>query len=242
LYDTPIDIVVENLFVGNVTKVTVTVPVNATGDITIVIDGITLTNSTTDGVAVFHVEGLTAGNKTVTAKYFADAIYAFNSTTKDFTISKLQSSVKVTTFDISVSDDAIINIVGPSDFNGIVTVTISGVGYYANMIDGKCQLIVGMWVDGTYDIVVTLEENDKYLSSFNDSAKLNVSKVKSELTVSFDNITVGENVVFNVTVSDFGNLTITIGDKTTVVGVKAGANTIVIPDIGVGVHDVAVVY
>ena len=113
--------------------------------------------------AVFHVAGLIAGNKTVTAKYFADAMYAFNATGKDFTISKLQSSVEVTTSDINVSDVASISIVGPNDFNGTAVVEIAGATYAVELINGKGVLPVEKLANGTYGIIVTLEENDKYL-------------------------------------------------------------------------------
>lgn len=107
---TPISIEVNDTVVGNVTKVIVTVPENVTKVVTIEIDGQILTNTSVGGKAVFHITGLTAGDKTITATYAGDNKYLFNSTTRTFVVSKLASFVNVTTKDIDVDDTAVINI------------------------------------------------------------------------------------------------------------------------------------
>jgi predicted nucleic acid-binding Zn-ribbon protein len=250
LYDTPITISVENTNVGDVTKFTVTVPQNATGDVTIRIDGLTVTNSTNGGVAVFYVAGLTAGNKTVTAFYAADEMYAFNATAKDFNITKLgpeaygnASLVNVSAEDIYVGQTARIDITAPSDYNGTAVVNVGGVNYTATINNGVGFVEIAKLANGTYNITVTLAENDKYYSYVNDTVGFKVSKRDSEVTVGFNNITVGEYVAFEITVSDFGNVTIAIGNlEPVVVGVKAGANTIYVPDVPVGEYDVIVTY
>ena len=249
LYDTPIDIQVDNIHVGDVAEIVVTIPFNATGDITIHIDGRTITNSTNDGVAVFYVAGLTAGNKTVTAVYEADAIYAFNSTTKDFNVTKLgpeaygdASLVNVTVEDIKVGDIARVNITAPSDYNGSAVVTVGGVNYTATITNGAGFVEIAKLANNTYDVIVTLAENDKYFSYVNDTESFTVSKRDSQVIASFDNITVGEYVKFTITVSDFGNVTIAIGETKVVAGVKAGENVIYVPNIGVGTYDVEVTY
>lgn len=76
--------------------------------------------------------------------------------------------------------------------------------------------------NGTYTINVTLPENDKYLTSYNDTESFKVSKLNSTLVVTYANITVGENAVFEITIPDdaYGTVTITIGDNVTNVAVK----------------------
>ena len=85
---TPISIEVKDSYVGNFTRVVVSVPANVTNNVTIEIDGENYTAKADDGIAIFDIEGLTAGDKTVTATYVGDDEYLFNSTTKQFNVFK----------------------------------------------------------------------------------------------------------------------------------------------------------
>ena len=60
----------------------------------------------------------------------------------------------------------------------------------------------------------------------------------------FANITVGENAVLNITIpaDAYGNVTIKVANKTIIVAVYGGLNTVVIPELPVGVHEINVTY
>ena len=244
----PIDIEVNDTVVGNTTKVIVTVPVDADYNITLEIDGkVYKPVSVAAGRAVFEVAGLTAGNKTVTAVYAGDNKYLYNATTENFTVSKVKSAINGSLIDVDVDDAYVgqivrINVTGPSDFNGTVVVEVGGVEYYINMTNGIGFVDVAKLANNTYRVNATLLENDKYETSFNDTETFTVSKWNSTLKVEFNNITLGQNAEFNITVSDYGNVTITIGANTTTVAVKAGLNKVIIPNLKVGTYDVVVKY
>ena len=244
-HPTPMSIEVNATVVGNVTKVIVSVPENVTGNVTVEIDGKTYSVKPVDGKAVFEIEGLTAGNKTVVASYAGDDSYLANSTTAQFKVDKVASSVNVTGDVIKVDETATIVIAGPSDYNGTAVVTIDGKDYNVNVTNGAGQLKVDGLANGTYDVKVTLLENDKYLSSSNDTAKVIVNKVEdAEVTASADDITVGDPAVIKVTVPEdaTGNVTVTIGNITRTVPIKGGENEIIVPGVPVGDHEVKVTY
>ena len=244
-HPTPMSIEVNATVVGNVTKVIVSVPENVTGNVTVEIDGKTYSVKPVDGKAVFEIEGLTAGNKTVVASYAGDDSYLANSTTAQFKVDKVASSVNVTGDVIKVDETATIVIEGPSDYNGTAVVTIDGKDYSVNVTNGAGQLKVDGLANGTYDVKVTLLENDKYLSSSNGTAKVLVNKVAdAEITASADNITVGDPAVIKVTVPEdaTGNVTVTIGNITRTVPITGGENEIIVPDVHVGEHEVQVTY
>lgn len=67
--------------------ITVTVPKDATGNVTIEIDGKIYTANVQNGVATFNVKGLEAGGKTVVARYLGDD-YLENYTTAKFTVKR----------------------------------------------------------------------------------------------------------------------------------------------------------
>ena len=242
---TPIIIEVNNTVVGNVTRIVVTVPENVTDIVTIEIDGKKYNKTAVDGKAVFEIEGLTAGVKTVVATYAGDDSYLSNGTTEQFNVTKRASNVNVTGDEIKVGEDAIIKITGPSGYDGIALVDIAGVKYFVNLTGGAGQLSVTGLTNGTHDVKVTYLENGMYLSSNNNSAKVIVTKVAgADVDVTVGNITEGEPAIVKVTVPEdaTGNVTVTIGNITKTYPVSGGENEIPIFDVPKGEHNVTVTY
>ena len=247
-YDSPIGVSETNIKVSDKEHIEVTIPENATGRITIEVNGRVYNPiSFNKGVAVFEIYNLTAGDKTFVVKYFGDENYTENTTSGKFSVTKYNSTVNVTTKDIKVGETVRINITGPRDYNGTAKVTINGTTYSVDLINGVGFVEVAKLANGTYSINVTYMENDKYLSSYNDTAVLNVSKWDKDSFVfnaTVANITVGEPAVVNVTLpaDATGNVTITIGNITKTVAILGGNNSIAIVGVPVGEHNVTVVY
>ena len=243
---TPIDIEVNGTVVGNITRIIVTVPANVTHNVTIEIDGVKYNKTVgNDGKAIFEIYGLTAGNKTVTAIYYVDDEYLFNSTTKQFEVNKLESSVNVTGAEITAGQKAVINITGPSDYNGTAVVVVNGTRYSVVITNGRGQVNVTGLANGTHIVNVTLLENNKYKLSNNDSARIIVSKIENtSINASVENITYGEPAVVNVTLPGdaTGNVTVVIGNITKTVPIAGGENEIIITGVPVGEHNVTITY
>ena len=218
LYDTPISINVTDILVGDVAKVTVTLPTD--GDVTIEINGVRYTNATNNGVAVFNVKDLIHGVKTVVATFAGNSKYAFNSTTANFTVSKRESSISVNVSDIKAGEKA--------------EVVISNV-------PSVSALIVKA---GEYDVVVTYLGDEKYLESAN-STKFTAAKAVTNATIIVSNATVGGNSTVRVILPDDaqGNITVAIDNQTVVtVPAHGGENVITVPATGEGEHTVNVTY
>ena len=244
-YDTPMSIEVANSTVGNVTTVIVNVPKDVKGNVTVAIDGKTYSVKPVDGKAVFEIEGLIAGNKTVAASYAGDDWFVANSTVAHFKVDKVASSVNVTGDVINVGENATIIVTGPKDYNGTAVVNVDGKNYTVSISNGTGQIEVSGLANGTYDVKVTLLETDKYLGSDNDTAKVLVNKVESFVTVNVDNITVGDVAVVNITVpaDATGNVTVEIvGVGTYTVPVAGGAGVWVVKDLKVDDYTVKVTY
>ena len=248
-YVTPISVVGQDAVVGGKAIITVTVPKGVLNNVTIEIDGkkYNMTVNPTTGVAVFEIYNLTAGNKTVTAIYGGDTWYEANASTDQFEVSKLSSFVNVTTKDINVGEVARINVTGPKDFNGTAKVTINGTTYSVELINGVGHVNVTKLGNGTYHIYVTYVENDKYLSSSNNTEVLIVSKLgKGSFTfnATVANITVGQPAVVNVTLpaDATGNVTVKIGNITKTFGITGGNNSFIVIGVPVGEHNVTVIY
>ena len=131
---TPISINVDNIKVGDKAVITVTVLKDVANNVTIEIDGVKYnkTVDATTGKAVFEVQLLSNGTRTVVATYAGDDKYVFNSTTKDFTVSKRISQVNVTATGNSVGDNATISVEIPANATGYVIVNVNGTNYTIN--------------------------------------------------------------------------------------------------------------
>ena len=228
---TPISVTVEDSKVGDKSTVKVTVPKDATGNVTVTIDGKSYTAPIKDGVAVIEIDNLTAGNKSVTVEYAGDSTYDANYTIDNFTVSKVDSDVKL---DITVDgDNVIIDVSAPVDATGQVLVDVDGVGYYVNITDGKGQLILPDVAGGNHEVTATYPGDDKYGPSDVVKSSFEISDVPSSVDVKVDNITYGEDAVIEVTGPEdaTGNVTVTIDGKNYTAEMSNGKATVIVPGL-----------
>ena len=241
-HDTPISVSVDDITVGDNATVTVSVPDDANGNVTIEIDGKEYTAPIKDGKAVFTIDNLAAGNKTIAVKYSGDENYVANSTTASMTVSK--DTPKVTVDVTTDGDDIIIDVTAPDDVTDPVLVDVNGVGYYVNITDGKGRLVLPDMAGGDYEITARYPGDDKYSESDSVSASAKITDIPSTVTVKVDDITYGDNAVVEVTVPEdaTGTVTVTIDGKTYTANVTAGKALIVVPDLKAGDYPVDVSY
>ena len=239
-----INVDVDDIDVGDVALINVTLPANATGNVTIEINGKEYKpESFIDGVAKFKVENLTHGNKTVAVTYSGDDNYTANSTTAQFTVSKVTPQITINVTDINVGDKVLIEVTAPVDVTNPVLVDVGGVGYYVNITGGKGELYVSNLAHGDYNATARYPGDEKYLSAEN-ATGFKVSKVPSSVNVSVENITFGENAVINVETPDdlLGNVTVSVDGKNYTVPVSGGKGILVVPGLSVGPHSVDVIF
>ena len=242
-YPTPISVEVEDINVGDTAVITVTVPNDAEGTVTIEINGKQYSANVADGKAVFHVDGLKEGEKTVAVKFDNSDCYEWNSTTVQFKVSKVPSTIKATEKDITVGNDEVITVTVPKDATGQVLVDIDGVGYYGDIINGKAKVIIPKLPAGKYTAKVSYDGDDKYLPS-ETTVKFTVNKAKAPVSATGDIVVVGEDadVVVKLPNDATGTVTITVAGKTYTAPVINGAARFSIPGLSEGDHKVNVHY
>ena len=242
--ETPISVNVTNIKVGDVETIIVSVPSDATGDITISIDGKPYTEAIVNGNATFTISGLTAGNKTVAVNYLGDTKYGANFTSANFTVSKRESYVNVDVEATNVGSPVTISVEIPENATGIVIVNVDGTNYTVQTINGKGSLAITGVGNTTHTVKVTYLGDDQYFNSTN-STTYGLKKLASEVTVKVDNIYAGEIAVVEITVTNgaTGNVTIKIGDEyQDTVGVTSGKITVNVPGLKAGDKTVEVTY
>ena len=239
---TPISVSVDDTTVGDKATIKVTVPEDATGNVTVTIDGKEYTAPIENGTATFEIANLTAGAKTATVKYSGDGSYAENYTTADFNVDKVTAQVKM---DITVDGDSVtVNVEAPEDATGQVLVDVDGVGYYVNLTDGKGQLILPNMAGGNHEVVATYPGDEKYDSSAANCSSVEISDIPSDVSVKADNITYGDKAVIEVTLPKdaTGTVTVTVDGKDYTVNVTDGKATVIVPDLKAGNYTADAVY
>jgi hypothetical protein len=243
-YYTPISVTAHDIYVGDTEVVVVTVPEDATGIITIEINAIEYSAPVKDGKAVFNVDGLAFGNKTVAVKYSGDDKYRDNYTTGQFEVIRRPTTISGTAQDIPVGyDETITAKVLPEDATGRVLFDVDGVGYYANIVNGVAELTIEDLPNGVYDAKLTYEGDDKYLPCTT-TVKFTVYKVKAPIEASGDVIKEGDSATVIVTVPDdaTGTITITVDGKKYTEEISDGKAVFKVPGLVKGDWDVDVEY
>ena len=243
-YDTTIDVSIGDVKVGEPAVITVSVPEGATGTVTIEIDGVEYTSELKNGKATFNVDGLTSGEKTVVVKYAGDENYSENFTSTQFTVSKNEPTITAKGKDIQAGKDEIITVNVPSDATGRVLVKINGVGYYADVINGKAKVIIPELPAGKYTAVVIYDGDDKYSQSEPMTVKFTVSKATSPISASGDIVVSGDDSQVTVQLPEdaTGIVTITVDGKKYSAELVNGKAVFVIPNLPVGKYEVYVHY
>ncbi len=184
--DSSVAVNVNNIKVGEELTITVNVPFDATGDVTVSVDGKEYNVAIENGKAVKTIADLKANDYTVTVKYSGDNNYNANQNTTEFTVSKISDyNMNITVPEFKEGVNSTINVVLPKDATGTVTVEIGGKNYTANVTDGVANVIIPGLGVGDYNITTTYSGDAKY-----------------DLMTKKGNITVIPNVDVNLDVSD----------------------------------------
>ena len=184
--DSAIDVAVSDIKVGEELTITVNVPFDATGDVTVSVDGKEYNVAIENGKAVKTIADLKANDYTVTVKYSGDNNYNANQNTTEFTVSKISDyNMNITVPEFKEGVNSTINVVLPKDATGTVTVEIGGKNYTANVTDGVANVIIPGLGVGDYNITTTYSGDAKY-----------------DLMTKKGNITVIPNVDVNLDVDD----------------------------------------
>ena len=178
-----------------------------------------------------------SGNKTVTATYAGDKWYVFNSTTAQFEVSKVPTTVNVTVTDHYV-DEAFDIII---ENETAVVVTINGVEY--PVVGGKVIVGADKLAAGHYIVTATDVENDKYVVT-SKTKEFDILKRNSTIKVSADPINVGETAVIKITVPDDidASVIVNVDGVNYTVAISGGAGSLELKDLKAGTHEVKATY
>ena len=220
--------------------VSVELPEDATGNVTVVIDGkVYDVADVVNGTAIIPVDDLAPGNHTVEVIYSGDDNYAPASNYTNVEVPKIiDYEFDLNAEDILKGDKTNITVKLPKEINGVVLIDLNGIGYYINVTNGVGSLELPLnLAPGIYDVTATFKGNDKYgAKSASDSFKV----IDSETALSID-VKDGK-VIVELPEDATGNVTVTINGEDHVVPVEGGKATLDISDLEPGDYEVVATY
>ena len=225
--DSAIDVAVSDIKVGEDAVISVKLLSDATGSVTVNVNGKDYTEPVVNGVANVKVADLKAGTYGVAVKYSGDNNYNAAVATSSFTVSKVDSTMDVTVNDIVFGGDLIVDAVLPDDATGEVVITVNGVDYYVAIENGKATGTIGGLDAGDYTVTVKYAGDDKY-AAVDVTKGVNVAKAQPVLGVVIADVDYGNGFVIEATLTGVnsaplsGNVIVTVNGKEYAVKVTDG--------------------
>ena len=245
--DSAIGITVKDINVGEDAVITVKLFSDATGELTVTVNGKDYTANVVNGRATVSVSDLKAGNYDVVAKYSGDNNYNAAVATSSFTVSKVDSTMDVTINDIVFGGDLTVDVVLPVDATGEVIITVDGTSYTAGINDGKATQVVKDLTAGSHVVVVKYAGDDKYIG-VEVAENVNVAKAQPVLGVVIADVDYGNGFVIEATLTGVngaplsGNVIVTVAGKEYTVKVTDGKGIATGDKLAAGTYGFAAVW
>ena len=229
--DSAIDVAVSDIKVGEDAVITVKLLSDATGSVTVTVNGKDYTEPVVNGIANVKVSGLKADTYDVAVKYSGDNNYNDAVATSSFTVSKVDPTMDVTVDDIVFGEDLTVNAVLPADATGEVIITVDGTPYTATIIDGKATGTIKDLTAGDYTVSVKYAGDDKY-AGVEFTGVVNVAKADAVLGVVIADVDYGNGFVIEATLTGVNGAPLT---GNVIVTVNGKEYTVVVNDDGKGI-------
>uniref|UniRef100_UPI0037DD4DE9 Ig-like domain repeat protein n=1 Tax=Methanobrevibacter smithii TaxID=2173 RepID=UPI0037DD4DE9 len=245
--DSIIDVAVSDIKVGEDAVISVKLLSDATGSVTVTVNGKDYTETVVNGVANVKVADLKAGTYDVAVKYSGDNNYNAAVATSSFTVSKVDSTMDVTVNDIVFGGDLTVDAVLPGDATGEVVITVNGVDYHVAIENGKATGTIGGLAAGDYTVTVKYAGDDKY-TAVEIAKGVNVAKAQPVLGVVIADVDYGNGFVIEATLTGVngaplsGNVIVTVAGKEYTVKVTDGKGIATGDKLAAGTYAFAAVW
>ena len=202
--------------VGENITITVKAPADATGNVTVTVDGeiVAIDIPVIDGVASVNVTDLAAGHHSYEVTYNGDDNYEIASDLNSFDVVKVDPKIVIDDIENAVVGNTVKTTVTVADGNATGYVIYNNVAY--KLENGKAIIDVGISEAGTQVITVEYLGDDKYTNGTADKA-FTATRASTEITLDkeTDYTVVDREVEVKYTIDPMvskGNVTLWIDD------------------------------
>ena len=166
--------------IGDDVIITINLPIDATGNVTIQVNDDKQNLTIINGTASLTFTSLKEGTYSVIVNYEGDNKYDANENSTDFTVSKVETNntdevLNITTPIGTTTPTFSINL--PADATGNLTVSVDGKNYTQALVNGSATVNVPALSAGNHNIVITYSGDDKYAPIIKNTT-INIPKPK----------------------------------------------------------------
>ena len=159
-------------------EISISLPEDATGNLTVSVDGVETTVPVVNGTASVPLGNLTPGEHNITVAYSGDDKYDSASAEKSLSVAP---AIEIPE-DITTGDDDSISIDLPADATGNLTVSVDGVETTVPVVNGTASVPLGELSAGDHNISVSYSGDGKY-AAYSKSVTATVAKTKPTIDV-----------------------------------------------------------
>ena len=239
---------------GNSTEYSISLPNDATGTLTVTVDGKNYTETLTNGKATVNIPELAEGSHNITVTYSGDGKYEAITKTRVVNVNtnvvdnSTNTTVKadpvliVSVDDVNVGESAVVNV-KTSVESGKVIVKVNKVDYELVISNGESNLTIPDLAVGNYNVLVRFAGDDRFNEATNLTA-FRVLKVNVPVTDETISIPEGNSTEYSISLPNdaTGTLTVTVDGKKYTETLTNGKATVNIPELAEGSHNITVTY
>lgn len=235
-------------------SVTVSLPSDATGTVTLTVNDQNYTFDVKDGSANIKLPDLANGNYTYIVSYSGDGKYSSFASNGVLKVNKTNPQALLIP-DVTIPslneglDNGYVIVSVPNDVKATVTLSISGNTYVFDVVDGKANVTLPELANGNYDYSIKYCPASKY-ANYTDMGILIVNKTSSpdvkpvpEIVIPpLDEPSADGSVTVTLPEDATGTVTLTINGKDYPFEVIKGRANVVIPDLADGNYPYTITY
>ena len=202
---------IKDVLAGQDEVITVTLPNDATGEITFIVDGTTYKKTLNNGIAAIAISDLTLGNHSLRVMYSGDANYNSNAADMTFNIKNSLSETVIDVNNTVYGENITVIASVTSGATGNVTFILGNLTKTVEITNGKAIVNFNKLNAGTYSVRADYLGNSVYSKS-SDEKSFDVAKANSNIEIITGEIEFNKNVRIWAVVNDdaTGNVTFRI--------------------------------
>lgn len=238
-----ISVKADNIKYGENLTVRISLPKDATGNVTVKVDGKSQTVEIDRGNAIAVISGLTAGKKSVSVSYSGDKKYNLNSYSTSAIVDKITPIITISADNIKYGESAKISVKISENISGNIVVSAGEISKTVKAIDGSASAELFGLSAGSH-LITAKFNGDSIYNEISASKTITVSKIAPDLTVNANDIKYGEDLVIDVNLNNdcSGNVVISVGDVSKTITLKNGVASVKFSNLPAGDNNIIVKY
>ncbi len=243
-YDSTITISKGNVEIGKDVVLIFTVNQDASGYITVNVNGKKENVTVLNGTATYMINNISKGLYVIEAVYSGDVKYLSSLNATQIDIGRLNATLYVNVENITYGETANFVVILDNDTSGNVTISIDGKNYAASVNDGRASLNISDLTAGVKIANVEYSGDFMHLPC-QAVTSFSIAKAKPAVTIDAQDIKEGKslNVQITITKGATGTLQIILPDESENAEIpRTGVFTRSVSDLGVGNYVISAIY